>query len=121
MVDSLGDHFHECLIGNLRQARHNKITTEFRYMFAYAGISSEYEPSLGLLDKNIRPDLVAHNLSFGAFGDIPEESSKNIYFDISVTHPINQPSLNNNKNIDKPESAAKTRYSEKIRKFKEVI
>jgi len=52
------------------------LTAEIKHMLAYAGISSEIEPSLGLEAKNIRPDLVAHHPSFEAFVEIPKESSK---------------------------------------------
>jgi len=65
IIDPFGDHFHACPIGNLRQARHNMLTAEIKHMLAYAGISSKIELSLGLEDKYIRPDLVAHHPSFG--------------------------------------------------------
>lgn len=121
IIDPLGDHFHACPVGNLRQARHNKLTTEIKHMLAYAGISSEYEPSLGLADKNVRPDLLAHHPSFEGFGEIPEESSKNIYFDISVTHPTNTSLIKTNKDYLTSGFAAKAKYSEKMRKYKEII
>jgi hypothetical protein len=66
-------------------------------MLAYAGVSSVFEPSLGLADKNVRPDLLAHHPSFEGFGEIPEESSKNIYFDITFTNPTNPLLIKTNK------------------------
>ena len=120
-IDPLGDHFHACPVGNLRQARHNMLTAEFKNMLAYAGISSVIEPSLGLPDKNLRPDLVAHHPSFNAFSDIPDDCSKNIYFDISVTHPTNQTHLNKSNNCYTPGSAAAARFSDKMCKFQEII
>jgi len=97
------------------------LTQEIKHMLAYAGISSEIEPSLGLEDKNIRPDLVAHHPSFEAFAEIPKESSKNIYFDISVTHPVNSSQLKNSKGCYTAGTAAKARYTYKMRKFREII